>query len=501
MLVGLADLIQAGHSRVTGFGMVADSWIPETVQFFAKAPGIQQILGIFRSKPWIEPREAALALRNAVDLLPGKVERLGNYRFGPKESDQFASLFRTPNGTLAMFWAMDKTQKFIVDPELVKALQGATLIDWQGRPVDTAALRPRMVYFAKGIVPEAFPQKNRYDDFVDYRRSRPVLQHLVRAKYTSPGQPSVPISNLTYEACNSRPMQDGLDASFTVSYHTKGIDLHIDVKDKVHFDKCDGLKFWECDSVQFALDGVGQGYPDDRIEFAAGPREIIYKTFTPRLKGDLPADYSEANVPLTKSTVKVTRNGTTTSYDIHVSEGDLFPFICKKNIPLRFSLLVNNNDGKGRDGYLRWADGIGGPKATSKYGDLTLCADTQKHSIQKLLTAKFQDAKVTSGEIATIQSLDNKGGAGIQASNIPFTPGVRYRLSFEARGTGNLSAMTYGKVLKRTDFPVTKLSDKWQSVTLELTVPADESALSVVIFFWKQLNVNAEIRNFTIQGI
>jgi hypothetical protein len=316
-----------------------------------------------------------------------------------------------------------------------------------------------------------------------------------------PEQPPISISDLAYEACNSRPRQDGLDASFTVAYATKGLDLHVDVQDKVHFDKCDDMKFWEFDSVQFALDAVGQGYPDDRIEFAAGPRGVIYKTFTPQLKGDLPADYSDANVPLAKSTVKVTRNGTTTTYDIHISEGDLFPFICKKNIPLRFSLLVNNNDGKGRDGYLKWADGIGNVKAPAQYGDLTLGADTARRSIQEHLKYKFQDAEVTSGEIATIKSLDNKLGAGIEAHKIPFTPGVRYRLSFEARGTGNLSAMIYGKVLKRTDFPVTELTDEWQTVSREVLVPADESALNVIIFFWKQLNANAEIRNLTIQGI
>ena len=501
MLVHLADLIQAKHTRITGFGMAAGPKIPETARFFAQSPGIQQIAGIFRSRPWLEPREAALALRNAVDLLPGKVEPLGNYSFGSKENQQFASLFRIPNGTLAMFWAMEKDRKFIPDPTLAKALQGATLLDWQGRPADTGALRPRMVYFAKGVAPEAFPQNNRYADYIDARRSRPTLQHLASARYTLPEQPPIPISNLTYEACNSRPMQDGLDASFTVAYHTKGIDLHVDVQDKVHYDRCDDMKFWEFDSVQFALDAFGQGYLDDRIEFVAGPRGIIYKTFTPPLKGDIPADYSEANVPLAKSTVKVTRKGNTTSYDIHVSEGDLFPFICKKNIPLRFSLLVNNNDGKGRDGYLRWADGIGGIKSSILYGDLTLSADTTRRSIQEHLKYKFQDAEVTPGEIATIKSLDNKLGAGIQAYKVPFTPGVRYRLSFEARGTGKLSAMIYGKVLKRTDFPVTELSDKWQTVSCEILAPEDESALNVIIFFWKQLNANAEIRNLTIQGI
>ncbi|MBR0460096.1 MAG: hypothetical protein IJJ26_12735 [Victivallales bacterium] len=501
MLVHLADLIQTGHTRITGFGMTTGNKVPEAARFYAKAPGIQQISGLFRSQPWLEPRESALALRNAVDLFPGKVAPLGNFCFGDKDNEQFASLFRTPNGNLAMFWAMNDKSKFTLAPALAKAFQGSQFFDWQGRPVAPKALRPRMVYYAKGVSPDAFPKKNQYACYIDTRSTRPVMRHLVTAHYTKPGQPTVPITNLTYENCTARPMQDGLKGSFTVAYHTKGLELHIDVQDKVHFNQCDDMRFWEVDSVQFALDCVGNGYPDDRIEFAAGPRGIIYKLSTPQLKGDIPADYSEANVPLTKSTVKVTRNGNTTSYDIHVSEGDLFPFICKENIPLRFSLLINNNDGKGREGYLQWAAGIGTSKTPAHYGDLTLAADTAPRSLQKLLAHPFQDAKVTSGDIATIQPLKDKQGAGIAASRIPVTPGVRYRISFEARGTGKLSSMTYGKVLKRTDFPTTELSDKWQTISLDFVAPADESFLSVTIFFWKQLNANAQIRNLSIQGI
>ena len=37
---------------------------------------------------------------------------------------------------------------------------------------------------------------------------------------------------------------------------------------------------------------------------------------------------------------------------------------------IRFSLLVNNNDGEGRLGYLEWSSGIGNKKDPTLYGAL-----------------------------------------------------------------------------------------------------------------------------------
>lgn len=93
----MADLMHEGNTRITGFGMCCGDHTPETAPFFAREEGIHQVMGLFRSRPYLEPRLAALALRTATDcfagdggdarggLLAPRVVRAGLYRAPPRQ--------------------------------------------------------------------------------------------------------------------------------------------------------------------------------------------------------------------------------------------------------------------------------------------------------------------------------------------------------------------------------------------------------------------------------
>jgi len=61
-------------------------------------------------------------------------------------------------------------------------------------------------------------------------------------------------------------------------------------------------------------------------------------------------------------------------YKVHVDWSEFYPFSFDEKKPLRFSLVVNNNDGNGRLGWLEWGEGIAGEKNASLFGKIQMGA-------------------------------------------------------------------------------------------------------------------------------
>ncbi|MDZ4199221.1 MAG: hypothetical protein U1E27_08055, partial [Kiritimatiellia bacterium] len=132
--------------------------------------------------------------------------------------------------------------------------------------------------------------------------------------------------------------------------------------------------YWNGDSLQFALDPDGTAMAGNQVEFVAvldGEKPVLMKNLTPYLGGDLPTGYSQRNEIVRHARIEVDRepDGRRT-YRIRIESSELFPFALNPSKPLRFSLLINNNDGQGRSGYLEWGSGIGADKDAAKYGTL-----------------------------------------------------------------------------------------------------------------------------------
>jgi hypothetical protein len=72
----------------------------------------------------------------------------------------------------------------------------------------------------------------------------------------------------------------------------------------------------------------------------------------------------------TSETASVTRMGTTTVYDVTIP-WTLPEIEGSRKFGCRLSLLVNDNDGAGRKGWVEWTPGIGKGKDASEYVPLT----------------------------------------------------------------------------------------------------------------------------------
>ena len=138
----------------------------------------------------------------------------------------------------------------------------------------------------------------------------------------------------------------------------------------------DPRRLWLGDSLQFAFDTAGSGHPADCVEFALGELADgnipVLKLGAPPLGGDLPGDYTVPGSFVGRETAlrKVEKIPGGRRYLVRLKQSELYPLIPAVAEKLRFSLLINENDGSGRIGYHHWADGIGNGKDPVRYGTL-----------------------------------------------------------------------------------------------------------------------------------
>ena len=491
MLINLADLIFMGYEKIAAFGPFCGNHTPETARECAKLGGIQQVQGFFRSEPYFEPRLAACSLRVASDLFSGKIKVLGSWKY----PDQWqGALFESRSGKVLFFWCSNGKGNGKVPSVLKSALKSAEIIDWEGRKVQLDKLRTRRMYFAKNPDESFLKKGKKHTGPIQMSPKKPILDQTFIGCYGNPEH----VQKLTeFQPFEGKTGAKPTSGEFQVEFSDKGMKLIVEVKDEKHVADSPDLKFWNYDSLQFAIDCVGDGFNEDILEFCVGGNGKIYKILMPVLKGDIPAKYSEAGKLLTDSTAVITRKDNVTRYEINVSSDDLYPFVYSKSQKVRFSLLVNNNDGNGREGYLRWGNGIGNHKAAREYGTLAPCGK----KIGLINIGAFQDADVKLETIRIEAKGEGKRGSGLQVT-VPYpVPGACYRFTCEVRGSGKLQGMYYTKVLKRTDMKPLQLTDQWQKVDITVFPPSagENKFLTFVLFFWRQPNAKAEIRNLNIE--
>ena len=497
MILQLAQMLNMNVERIAAFNPFTGNHLPETARYFAKAGGIQQVSGLFRSVPFKEPRLPALALRTATDRFAGKVKPLGACYFG--DGIQQAAFFASDRGNVAFFWSQDGKGKLTLTSEAAALLKGRTVLDWEGRKVSPENLLARRVYFVLDADPAILklgkPMKE-----ISPKPRLPELEKFVSGKYAPLANPEWNEVK-TYVSANGKPKAEGFSARFAADLNANGLDLVAEVKDAAHRPDCKELMLWEADSLQFSIDSVGKGDFSDVIEYAVGKNGVIFKAKAPVLNGDIPADYSEAGVPLKKSRAEISRKDGATVYRIHVSNGDLYPFVRRENQPLRFSLLVNNNDGAGREGWLEWSTGIGGIKAAHRFGTLHPKASKPEGKFSQ--PRIFQSGTLTKKDgvirLESVAGNEKKGAAGISCSVLGCTPGSKYRVTFLARGKGNLEGMVWGHVLKRTNISRLPLSSEWREFSADIEVPETETSLALAVFFWHQTDVHFELKDLKIK--
>lgn len=140
-------------------------------------------------------------------------------------------------------------------------------------------------------------------------------------------------------------------------------------------------EIWRGDSVQFGFDPLKNAMPDtekyqdDDFEYAVSllnGQPAIYRQYASSAVHDslLKSTGELKNGTEVQSAVRILPDRTI--YEIAFTPRAVSPFKLKAGSSMRWNILVNLNNGKGRIGYLELTDGIGGKKRPGQFMDLVL---------------------------------------------------------------------------------------------------------------------------------
>ncbi|ULL14880.1 hypothetical protein DVH26_10755 [Paenibacillus sp. H1-7] len=153
-----------------------------------------------------------------------------------------------------------------------------------------------------------------------------------------------------------------LSGSVWLNYDNDHVYFTAKIKDNIHAFPATDVNIWNNDSIQFAISSGLPGEDPKYYEYgisqtSAGPQ--IYRWIAP-------AGVSKGLV--TGGTVRVARDEAQklTTYELALPWSELTPIGTETGV-FSLSLLVNENDGNLRRGYIEWGGGIGDGKAPSKF--------------------------------------------------------------------------------------------------------------------------------------
>ncbi len=155
------------------------------------------------------------------------------------------------------------------------------------------------------------------------------------------------------------PDTTDLSMSFRILWDAEGIVILLNLRDDIWVSDFPSDQMWLGDSVQVGIDGAydqeGPGYDDDDWEVGLtehGGLPVVYNWHKPLVQPDAPIDFA------------VGQDGPVRIWEARIP-GE-FP------ATVGLSLLVNENDGDGREGWLQWTPGIGLGKDTSLFATVNL---------------------------------------------------------------------------------------------------------------------------------
>lgn len=152
-----------------------------------------------------------------------------------------------------------------------------------------------------------------------------------------------------------------LSGSVWFTYDQQNLYISALMTDDVQFQPATDSNIWQGDGIQFA---VGSGAPGEQTAWSEIGAALT--SAGPQLYRWLANGESAGSVP--GAQVAVTRDDATrqTTYEIAIPWAHLLPIQPADRL-VSLSLLVNDNDGSGRKGWIEWGGGIGGSKDSSLF--------------------------------------------------------------------------------------------------------------------------------------
>lgn len=157
-----------------------------------------------------------------------------------------------------------------------------------------------------------------------------------------------------------------LSGSLWFTYDEQNLYVSADITDDVQSQPGTGSDIWQGDSLQFA---VGSGAPGEQTAWSEIGAALT--SSGPQLFRWVADGESSGAIP--GAQVAITRDEAThrTTYELAVPWSHLQPIQPADRL-ISLSLLVNDNDGSGRRGWIEWGGGIGGAKDSSLFNPAEL---------------------------------------------------------------------------------------------------------------------------------
>ncbi len=514
-LLSFMQLIRKGAQAVDYF-CITNNEEKEELAVLQKHQLVGHTAGAFRRRPYFQPRYVGAAWHVFIAMTKGELKIGNGYEFGKRQS---AILFSSEAGTCLAFWNYG-SEPVKIAPELLAALQNSRIVAADGRPItvnDQFLLEPEEYYLTANPDIEVTKNWKNPSEVLIPGGEVLTLDESVTGEYfpgalfdsqlqVLPNQ-IIPWQTMSRFIANPALKSEAAQMSparFAVGCSQTGLDLMVELVDKIHVPN-PGVESWKGDSVQFAIDTNEHGHGADILEFSLyrdqSGKSFLFKQIAPPPSGDLPNDYVFAGNIVTNALVATEQSEGKTIYKLHLPSSELYPYAISKGARPRFSILINNNDGAGRTGYLEWASGIGSAKNPVVYGRLTPQIEDKTYLSSADIKYKSWQLPYEWSFENDIISLKANGAAnsGLTSKEFPLTPGGRYRISFEIRGSGNFQLMMAGKGVPRTDLLLpTPLNGEFKRYDLVFFAPSNAVSAAPSIFFWQQPQAEMQIRDFKI---
>ena len=159
--------------------------------------------------------------------------------------------------------------------------------------------------------------------------------------------------------------EDDLYAKVWLAADDDNLYMTVEAKDNIHSGTCtDESSIWNDDGIQFA---IAQGLPDSGAKYLELGMALNKKFGTVMYCWN--DGFGEGRTEVFKGAeCKIVRNDKTylTTYELKLPWSAISP-ISRDDDMMSFSMLINDNDGMGRTGYLEWGSGIGATKNPGSY--------------------------------------------------------------------------------------------------------------------------------------
>ncbi|OCT13966.1 hypothetical protein A8709_00025 [Paenibacillus pectinilyticus] len=386
MLYDYMFQIKNGVDQIAYFNMINDTE-PEAIPFAHTEGWFTESSGLFRKKPKLEPRLNSVVMHRFIETLGNHIVYKGEYSLS---GNQKAVYFESDGSPILVVWSEDANAGTI-STAISEAFTNATVIrDWTGGTVTAAPtlqVKPNSMYYISHVDASYLATLTSTHDVLltDYEKAvqnaniptATGIKSNLFDRTTGALSTNIPWinNNWVFKSLTSG-QPAGFAARAAVGAANDGLDLVIDVTDANFVQNESKGNYYIGDSIQFGLDTSGIGMVGAQVEFQAaltanGP--VLYKGTVPYIGGDLPSNWTPAGQFVQNGSILIdsTQSGKKI-YKIHIAWSELYPYIPDTTKPLFVSLLVNDNDGNGRLGWLEWASGIGEAKNVSLYGKIVL---------------------------------------------------------------------------------------------------------------------------------